>query len=75
MQVLFSFDFSHDHFIYKFTIYQLSDNLFRAASSCEVIVLWKTNNVWEGVSNKDEPFFINLIGLAIDKHFIVSANH
>lgn len=68
MQPLFSSEFSQNQFTELFTIYQISQNLFQAKSSNQVIVLWKTNHGWDGATNQDEPVLIVSIGKAIDKY-------
>lgn len=73
MQALFSAELSHNQLTYRFIVVRVSDNLFQAKSTSEIIVLWKTHNIWEGVSNLGESELIPLIGEAIDKHFISSA--
>ena len=65
---LFSADFSYEGLHYSFTVYKLDENLFQAKSISEVVVLWKNNNEWEGVSNSEDTSLIKLIGTAIDKH-------
>ena len=78
MQILFSAEFFHNQLAELFTVYQLSDNLFEAKSTVEIIILWKNNTNWEGVTNVGEPVLIEHIGKAIDSHFgtgITSDHH
>jgi hypothetical protein len=72
MDVLFSTEFSHNQETHIFIIHQISDNLFQAKSPSQIIMLWKIKESWEGVTNNDEPAFIEYIGAAIDKHFSTS---
>lgn len=69
MDELFSLELLQNQLKHLFTIYRLSENLFQAKSELEIIVLWKTNENWEGVSNMGESAFIEQIGYAIDKHY------
>lgn len=68
MDELFSQKFSRNSLSQLFTIYRLSDNLFQAKSASEIIMLWKTGDTWEGVTNVEEDVFIEHIGKAIDNH-------
>jgi hypothetical protein len=68
MQELFSEDFSEQDVNNVFTIYQLSNNLYQAQNGAQIIILWKVNNRWEGVCNKDEGHMIESIGAAIDRY-------
>lgn len=68
MDELFSQKFSRNNLSQLFTIYRLSDNLFQAKSAQEIIMLWKTGDTWEGVTNVEEAVFIEQIGKAIDNH-------
>jgi hypothetical protein len=67
MDELFSQKFSRNNLSQEFIIYRLSDNLFQAKSASEIIMLWKTNETWEGVTNLGESAFIEEIGKAIDE--------
>ena len=69
MQMLFYAEFSHNNNTQQFTVFQLSENLFQAKSSKEIVMLWKIKNNWEGVTNTDESDFLEYIGAAIDNHF------
>jgi hypothetical protein len=45
--------------------------LYQAKSDTQIIVLWKTENSWEGVTNHNESVLIEEIGNAIDKYLDV----
>jgi hypothetical protein len=68
MQLLFSRGFSQNQLTQVFNISQVSDNLYHAKSLSETIILWKLNEVWEGVTNVEESTLIQAIGISIDKY-------
>jgi hypothetical protein len=68
MNHLFSSTFLYNQIEQTFSIYKLADNLYQARSDLNVIVLWKNNNKWEGAGTIEDPFIVELVGNAIDKH-------
>jgi hypothetical protein len=69
MEILFSDDFKEGSKNEMFTIFRINSNLYQAKSDWQVIILWKVDNRWEGVSNTSENAFISVIGQSIDKFY------
>jgi hypothetical protein len=69
MEILFSDDFKEGSKNEMFTVFRINSNLYQAKSDWQVIILWKVDNRWEGVSNTSENAFISVIGQSIDKFY------
>ena len=69
MEILFSDDFKEGSKNEMFTVFRINANLYQAKSDWQVIILWKVDNRWEGVSNTSENAFISVIGQSIDKFY------
>ena len=69
MEILFSDDFKEGSKNEMFTVFCINSNLYQAKSDWQVIILWKVDNRWEGVSNTSENAFISVIGQSIDKFY------